>query len=83
MRVRIRNVQIKTRYRNAGNSWGLGYPMIFGNLKGLGYCIWNRHTGYVSTVSQHTNPVLANREVMDLSRPKRYNDSYIDQDSVA
>lgn len=44
----VRRITIWPSHRNRGSSWGLDWPLVYGEIKGFGgWAVWDRHTGEV------------------------------------
>ena len=73
---------------NAGYSWGLKHPVIYGWRPERGtWCAWDRHTG---KVHQEMLPIVnihgydrAEFEIKNASMPVDYLDHATDEDNVA
>lgn len=79
--VGIRRITVNEHNRNNGGSWGLEYPLIFGFLNGIGYAIWDRHTGDVVYVSPIFGAILGQKDVSDRSAPIGYANHATTEDS--
>jgi hypothetical protein len=75
---------IKPAWRNHGGSWGLEHPLIYGKVPSIGWCIWHRHTGEITYISQAgTNAhgyEFGEDDCRKRSQPEEY--GWVDQDSV-
>jgi hypothetical protein len=49
---------IPPQFRNDGRSFGLDYPLIYGNDL-VQWLVWNRHTGEIVYLEDEANPALA------------------------
>ena len=76
---------------NAGASWGLEYPVIYGWRPERGtWCAWDRHTGEIHHEFPPDRPLgdtpgaidFSERRVKALSMPKGYDDEFIDFDGI-
>ena len=76
------NLRIKEPWRNHGSSWGLEYPIIFGEI-GIGFATWDRHTGYVTRFAPNPVSLVDKRLLEKLSMPNSYYLNPADQDSVS
>jgi len=75
----IRSITIKPKYRHRGGSWGLEYPLVYGEMSALGcWAVWDRHTGVVTEVFPHVPNVhgwsTAQMDASRASQPKNYSD---------
>lgn len=50
----IRSITVKPSHRGRGYSWGLEYPLVYGNLHDAGgWAVWDRRTGVVTAFFPH------------------------------
>jgi hypothetical protein len=50
----VGKITIWPSHRTRGASYGLDYPLCFGNIKGFGaWMVWDRETGVVEAVFPH------------------------------
>lgn len=73
---------------NAGNSWGLEYPIIYGwRPDRNAWMAWDRHTGEVKHAllpdKNSAGYDSSADKIKKLSEPEGYGDEYIDFDGVS